>query len=133
MVLLSCFQNLCARTLARIPTVFSKLDYVCSLRRNDRYEHWGLARIYGISEAHDALACAHKELWIQVLRTRTSELYEEFFQYSAASGASAEDWQSRCTSLTPMNKGGGSEMHFAAVACALMELSRNRNKDSKVA
>lgn len=133
MVFLSCFQNFCVRTLAHIPNAFSKLDFICSLRSNGRYKHWGLARTYGARETDDALASAHTELWIQTLRTRSSELYSEFIEYSVISGVTAEEWQARCTGLVPANKGGGGDKHFAAVACALVELSRSRHKDSKVA
>jgi hypothetical protein len=125
MVLLSCFEDLCLRTLSRLTTVFARLDYLSSLRAGTEYEHWGLARQHGQDASQQALSQAHAEAWIAVLRTPTPALYRAFREHLRESGQTAEDWFSHCRDLLPVRKGGGNELHFTAVAMALVALTEN--------
>ena len=133
MVLLSCVEDLCVRTLSAIPSVFAKLAYLSDLRTAGRYFHWGLARRYGKDAAEEALAQVHTELWIEVLRTPTPQLYGAFCDYLASSDRPPEDWYARHNDVIPSSVGGGNKLHFAAVALTLAELTKAGYKLPKAA
>jgi hypothetical protein len=62
-------SNLWRNTLSQIPSVFGRLVYVSSLRNpnNGRYEHHGLALIFGESDANKALRKSHLKLFSEWL------------------------------------------------------------------
>ena len=57
----SAASDLWRNTLSRIPSVFGRLVYLASLRNRDsgRYEHHGLALVFGEDEANKALKKSH--------------------------------------------------------------------------
>ena len=58
-------SNLWRNTLSQIPSVFGRLVYVSSLRNpnNGRYEHHGLALIFGEEDANKALKKSHIDIF----------------------------------------------------------------------
>ena len=58
-------SNLWRNTLSQIPSVFGRLVYVSSLRNpnNGRYEHHGLALIFGEEDANRALRKSHLQIF----------------------------------------------------------------------
>lgn len=62
-------SNLWRDTLSQIPSVFGRLVYVSSLRNpnNGRYEHHGLALIFGEADANKALRKSHVKLFSEWL------------------------------------------------------------------
>lgn len=76
-------SNLWRITLSQIPSVFGRLVYVSSLRNpnNGRYEHHGLAQIFGHDDANKALKKSHLQIFDEWLtfnleqQTRDLELY----------------------------------------------------------
>lgn len=54
-------QDLWRRTLAQIPSVFGRLDYLARLRdpNSGAYQHHGLAQVFGAEEADRALRESH--------------------------------------------------------------------------
>jgi len=61
--------NLWRNTLARIPSVFGRLVYLSGLRNPNtlRYEHHGLALVFGEDEAHRALKRSHNRAFAEWL------------------------------------------------------------------
>jgi len=61
--------NVWRRTLSQIPTVFGRLVYLSSLRdpNTGRYEHFGLAQMFGEEEADHALRDSHLDTFWQWL------------------------------------------------------------------
>jgi len=76
-------SNLWRNTLLQIPSVFGRLVYVSSLRNpnNGRYEHHGLALIFGADDANKALKKSHRQIFDEWLtfnleqQTRDLEIY----------------------------------------------------------
>jgi len=54
-------EDLWRRTLAQIPSVFGRLDYLARLRdpNSGQYQHHGLAQVFGAEEADRALRDSH--------------------------------------------------------------------------
>ena len=129
MVLVSAFEDLLNRTLAAIPGLLGRLEYLSSLKVEGRYGHWGLSRIYGERAAQRALADAHKMLLGEVLRTPLEMLVEDSESSCAAQGRETatylQELQNRHTNLLPDgNSGAATTRHFSSVLCALSALTR---------
>lgn len=62
-------SNLWRNTLSQIPSVFGRLVYVSSLRNsnNGRYEHHGLALVFGEEDANKALKKSHGQIFSEWL------------------------------------------------------------------
>jgi len=62
-------SNLWRNTLQQIPSVFGRLVYISSLRNanNGRYEHHGLALLFGEEEANRALKKSHSQIFAEWL------------------------------------------------------------------
>lgn len=114
------------RTLANVPGVLGKLDYVAELRENGRYVHWGLERIYGEEGMQRAVAEVHRGLFLQVLRTPLRQLLEDATRSAAAQRSDIRHYLGAILrdprSLVPVSLGGGSEAHFNSVVAALLSL-----------
>lgn len=61
--------NVWRNTLSQIPSVFGRLVYLTSLRHPDtgRYEHDGLATVFGADEADHALRVHHSQTFAEWL------------------------------------------------------------------
>ena len=128
MTLLSIKDDLLQRTLANIPGVLGKLDYVAELREGGKYTHWGLARIYGEEVLQRTMGEVHRGLFLQVLRTPLRQLLEEVKGAAAAQRSDARQYLEALSQdarlLIPPNLGGGSAAHFNSVVAALLSLLR---------
>jgi len=132
MTLKSAFEDLIGTTLAALSGTLAKIEYLSSLRpagKGTPYQHWGLARIYGDVAAQQALAEAHRKLFLKVLRTSLRDL-----QAGAALGKNAlaqpageylDELRARQSDLLPADLGGGSVRHFSSVLRALSSLAKH--------
>lgn len=64
-------EDLWRRTLAQIPSVFGRLDYLARLRdpNTGEYRHHGLAQVFGEEEANRALKDSHSlsfQQWLEM-------------------------------------------------------------------
>lgn len=61
----SAVSDLWRNTLSQIPSVFGRLAYLAKLRNSDtgRYEHHGLALVFGEDEANRALKRSHSQVF----------------------------------------------------------------------
>jgi hypothetical protein len=111
---LSPFEDFKKRTLAAIDGVWARLLYVTNLRaKNGRYEHWGHNRTHGELNSQAALAQAHSELYLQVLRMPLRDLMNDLgTEGSAVSSKEVSEL------MIPANLEGGSPRHFNSVALA---------------
>lgn len=62
-------EDLWRRTLSGIESVFGRLEYLARIRNphSGRYEHHGLALVYGADEAGEALAGSHRQVFAEWL------------------------------------------------------------------
>jgi hypothetical protein len=79
-------SNLWRNTLSQIPSVFGRLVYVSSLRNpnNGRYEHHGLALIFGEEDANKALKKSHLQIFDEWLTFNLEQQVSDLALYLAA-------------------------------------------------
>ncbi len=123
--LFSTKDDFCRTTLAALPGVLAKLDYISSLRDGGgRYQHWGLTRIYGEEAVQRAIAEVHRLLFLELLRMPIRKLVLDAASAGAASKrtlhAFVEDLGGRAAGLIPPELGGGSVRHFNSMISALL-------------
>jgi hypothetical protein len=117
MFFLSAYEDFVLRTLSALAGKGEKLAYIASLRRGSTYSHWGLARTHGESETNIAIARAHTEAWLELLRTPIAEL-----------AAGKNERLVTCESTWhPEDLGGASIRHFNSVVAAMSALSRKQH------
>ncbi len=128
MTLLAIKDDFFQRTLANIPGLLGKLDYVAELRENGRYVHWGLTRVYGEEGMQRTVAEVHRGLFLQVLRTPLRQLVEDVTRAAALQRSEVRPYLETVLrdprALVPPNLGGGSKAHFNSVVAALLSVLR---------
>jgi hypothetical protein len=131
---MSAFDDLAGTTLAAVSGVLGKLEYISRLRKGAGrpYSHWGLSRVYGEAAAQEALAEAHRLLFLSVLRTPLRELRNDTVVSSHATQLRPADYvgslRSQLPALVPPGLGGESARQFSSVLLALSTLVSRRTK-----
>jgi hypothetical protein len=76
-------SNVWRNTLSQIPSVFGRMVYVSSLRNpnNGRYEHHGLALIYGEEDANKALRKSHLRIFNEWLTFNLQQQRQDLIEY----------------------------------------------------
>jgi hypothetical protein len=120
-------------SLAAVSGIVRKLEYLSGLRETpNSYSHWGLARVYGEEAAQQALAEAHRTIFLVVLRTSLRTLRDDVAVSSREEQKPVEDYagdlRGSLSSLLPCDLGGGSARHFSSVLHALSSLASNQPK-----
>jgi hypothetical protein len=133
MTLLSASEDFLTTTLAALPGVWGKLQYVSGLRNEEgRYHHWGLARLHGEAAVQRALGAAHRDVFLEILRTPLAPLLEEAVLSAADREVDAATYLSQLSTgwreLLPLEPAGGTEAHFSSVLTALSKLARARSR-----
>lgn len=91
-------QELWRRTLAGIPSIYARLAFLASLRdvNTGRYEHHGLAMIFGPDEADEAIRKSHEETFLAWLALRLEQQKADLDLYfstlPAARRTLVENW-----------------------------------------
>lgn len=113
----SAYEDFCLRTLAALVGAWQRLQHMAEMRASDgRYRHWGLSRTFGDAAAQRALAQAHTELFLQVLRMPLRSL----------AGEASTTQMSELASYLPGNLEGGIPEHFSSIVSALQALDEAR-------
>lgn len=92
-------EELWRRTLAHIPSLYGRLAFLASLVNvnTGRYEHHGLAMIFGEEEAHKALKQSHEEAFLAWLSLRLEQQKADLELYFSTLPASkktlVENWR----------------------------------------
>jgi hypothetical protein len=78
-MLLKVVEDFKKYTLQALPTMVEKLAYISSLQSEEgRYNHWGLARIFGDHRAQKAIRTVHSELALELIRAPIRNVYGEY-------------------------------------------------------
>ncbi len=91
-------QELWRRTLAAIPSIYARLVFLASLRdvNTGRYEHYGLAMIFGPEVAAEAIRRSHEETFLEWLALRLEQQKADLELYFSTLPASrrtlVENW-----------------------------------------
>ncbi len=133
MALLSALDDLLTRSLAAIPGLLGRLEYLASLKLDGRYGHWGLSRVHGERAAQRAMVDAHKLLVGEVLQTRLELLVQNSEAACAAEGRETpvyvEELRKRQPSLLPDESlRPATTRHFSSVLSALSALTRAQRR-----
>jgi hypothetical protein len=132
MTLKSAIEDVIGTTLAAVSGVLGKLEYLSRLRRGrgSPYTHWGISRAYGEAAAQEALAEAHRLLFLRVLQTPLKELQNDVEISSEASQMKPKEYvenlRGDSRTLLPKDLGGGSARHFSSVLHALLSLASHQ-------
>lgn len=79
------------RTLGALPSLLEKVAYICSLQTGSGgYMHWGFARAYGNRPTQDAIYAAHMETSVALSHAPVREIYQEYQEAMARSGATVD-------------------------------------------
>lgn len=135
-MILSPADDFSSRTLAAVPGTLGKLEYISGLRTDSgAYAHWGLSRSYGEAAANQAVAGAHSEIFIEILRTPISMLAQEIQRQAEAQGMSVREYvvalRSHAEKLIPASLRGGTRRHFNSVLLSVSALAdaQERRRD----
>lgn len=133
MTLKSALEDVLETTLNAVSGIIGKLEYIAGLRDgNKKYTHWGLQRVHGEEATQQALAEAHRLLFLNILRTPLRMLKDDLKQSSEARQTAAQEYvetlRSRQKNILPHDLAGGSARHFSSVLRALSSLASNQAK-----
>jgi hypothetical protein len=107
-------------TLAALGGRLERLEYLAGLRQeSDRYEHWGLMRVYGEAPVQGVLREAHVDVMDAVLRTPMAQVYGEAEQQEAIFERPPEE-------LLPPGADTLRAAHFSLVWDAMASVARRR-------
>jgi hypothetical protein len=136
MTLVSALDDLLSRTLAAVPGMLARLEYVASLKAEGRYGHWGLSRVHGERAAQRALTDAHKLLLGEILQTPLHLLVADSETACAVEGretpAYVKELFERDASLLPQaSVSRATTLHFNSVLYALSALTRAQQRATR--
>ncbi len=135
MTFFSADEDFVFRTLAAIPGRVARLLYLAGLRDSaGQYEHWGLARTHGELVAQKAIAKAHTDAFLGVLRTPLAKLavdYEDCRAATRAEGGPASDLLQNAVDLVPQDLSGGGSKHFNLIVGVLCSLEKTHQHDKR--
>ena len=125
-----------ATTLAALPGAWGRLQYVSKLRREDgQYDHWGLTRLHGEAAVQRALGAAHRDVYLEVLRTPLARLLEDANLSAAEQELNAAAYLGELSAgwreLLPPDPAGGTAPHFSSVLRALSALAQARSSATR--
>jgi hypothetical protein len=129
----SAASDLWRNTLSQIPSVFGRLVYLASLRNpnSGRYEHHGLALIFGEDEANKALKKSHAQLFAEWLAFSVEQQKADLDLYISGlfedKRTVVETWLKLAPyrNLIPSMVRGVERRLYITDLTALMELLRN--------
>ena len=126
-------SDLWRNTLSQIPSVFGRLVYISSLRNanNGRYEHHGLALLFGEDEAHRALKKSHGQSFAEWLTFNLEQQKADLDLYIAGLSDERqtviETWLklSPYRNLIPASVRGEERQLYVTDLTTLLELLKN--------
>ena len=106
MKLFSAFEDFKNETLAGIPSKFGRLRFLAEMRKDGKYQHWGMSKMHGDEAAQNAIAEAHSETFEQSLTIPIPALLAE------DSAGDAARLSADIPPAVPCELRGGTVRHF---------------------
>jgi hypothetical protein len=115
-------------TLGAVPGLLGRLSYVGKLQDGKgKYEHWGLAKVYGDDAAQGAISAAHRILISEVLKKPLGELLKDVVTSCANEHPKENESVVSLTQAPPRPLSAAARAHLKSVMNALSALVENRN------
>jgi len=132
MRLKSALEDFEANTLGAVPGLLGRLSYVGGLRDGKgtgtgRYEHWGLARVYGDDAAQSAIRASHRVLLSEVLKKPLALLLKDVPASSANEHLTASEFLAALAQSSPKPLSPAARAHLGSVLSALSALLESQN------
>ena len=131
MRLKSALEDFEANTLGAVPGLLGRLSYVGGLRDGKgtgtgRYDHWGLARVYGDDAAQTAIRASHRVLLSEVLKKPLAVLLKDVPASCANEHLTESEFLAALAQSSPKPLSPAARAHLASVLSALSALVENR-------
>ena len=131
MRLKSALEDFEANTLGAVPGLLGRLSYVAGLRDEKgtgtgRYEHWGLARVYGDDAAQSAICASHRVLLSEVLKKPLAVLLKDVPASCANEHLTESEFLAALAQSSPKPLSPAARAHLGSVLSALSALVENR-------
>jgi hypothetical protein len=123
------------RTLNALPSLLEKVVYICSLQTGSGgYMHWGFARAYGNRPTQDAIYAAHMETSLALSHAPVREIYQEYQEAMARSGATVDILNPDSFVLkAPVNGDAILSAHLRLLQDSVVALARQERTTHQVA
>ena len=131
MRLKSALEDFKTNTLGAVPGLLGRLSYVGGLRDGKgtgtgRYDHWGLARVYGDDAAQSAIRASHRVLLSEVLKKPLAVLLKDVPASCANEHLTESEFLAALAQSSPKPLSPAARAHLASVLSALSALVENR-------
>ncbi len=131
MRLKSALEDFEANTLGAVLGLLGRLSYVGRLHDGKgtgtgRYEHWGLARVYGDDAAQSAIRASHRVLLSEVLKKPLAVLLKDVPASCANEHLTESEFLAALAQSSPKPLSPAVRAHLASVLSALSALIENR-------
>ena len=131
MRLKSAIEDFEANTLGAVPGLLGRLSYVGRLRDGDatghgRYEHWGLAKVYGDDAAQCAIRASHRALVSDVLKKPLAVLLKDVPESSSNEHLTEKEFLASLMQSPPKPLSPAALAHLRSVLSALSALVESR-------
>jgi hypothetical protein len=128
--------DLWRNTLSGIPSLYGRLSYLAALRdpNSGRYEHHGLALVFGADEAHKGLRQSHSEVFAEWLQLDLEGQHADLALYLSGLGENRSEvmttWMQvkHYQTLVPSSIRGLERRLYLANLGALIQLMANEDK-----
>jgi hypothetical protein len=131
MRLKSALEDFETNTLGAVPGLLGRLSYVGGLRDSKgtgtgRYEHWGLARVYGDDAAQCAIRASHRVLLSEVLKKPLAVLLKDVPASCANEHLTETEFLAALAQSSPKPLSPAARAHLGSVLSALSALVESR-------
>ena len=131
MRLKSALEDFETNTLGAVPGLLGRLSYVGGLRDaketgTGRYEHWGLARVYGDDAAQSAIRASHRVLLSEVLKKPLAVLLKDVPASCANEHLTETEFLAALAQSSPKPLSPAARAHLGSVLSALSALVESR-------
>ena len=131
MRLKSALEDFETNTLGAVPGLLGRLSYVGGLRDGKgtgtgRYEHWGLARVYGDDAAQSAIRASHRVLLSEVLKKPLAVLLKDVPASCANEHLTESEFLAALAQSSPKPLSPAARAHLGSVLSALSALVESR-------